>query len=259
MGEIVAAIVVAVISAIAGPGAMERAIERGVRARLGEVKRVQARVERGHRSPLSRTIMLVEIEVQGFNADKLAAQPLKAGGAPKPYGKIARVVIRARDFQAGGLEVEQMKLTIRSIRFSLPKALLIRQFQLARMGEGSVSVSLTEKSLDRFLRSRVTQLRNPRLRLQAGRAVVQGQATRFSLPIQFDAYLEAKDGRIELTDPRLRVSMVPLPGFSARRIASQANPILDLNQQATAPFRFRITSVAIAADRLAVQAAMTPK
>jgi len=259
MGEIVAAIIIAIINSVAGPGAMERAVERGVRARLGKVKRVAANVERGHRSPLSRTIMLVEIDVEGFNAEKLAAQPLKVGGAPKPYGKIARVVIRAKDFRAGGIEFEQMKLTMHAIRYSLPKALLRREFRLARMGEGAVSVSLTEKSLDRFVKGKITDLQNPSLKLQGGRVVVQGRATRLSVPIEFDAFLEAKDGRIELTEPRLRVSILPMPGFSARRIASQANPVLDLNQQAEAPFRFRITGVAVASGRLAVQAVMTPQ
>jgi len=257
MAELVAAILAVVLGAFTGEGAMERAVERGVRAQLGAVKEVHARVDRGHRSPFSRTIPVIEIDLRGFNADRVSAQPVKMG-AKRPHGTIGRLVIHAEDFTAGGLEVQSMRLTVRSIRFSLVKALLRRKLALDGIGESIVTVTLTEQSLTRYAAPRITSLRHPKLTLEGGRVIVEGKSVKLGLPVHFSALLLARNGTVELAEPDLRVWIAPVPGSVVRRIVSDMNPLVDLNRDYKGPFHFRVTHVPVANGRLAVRAVLIP-
>jgi len=258
MAQLVAAILAVVLGSFTGEGAMERAIQRGVRARLGRVKKVDVHVDRGHRSPFSRTIPLIEIRLRGFTADGLSGQPFKMG-AKRPHGKIGRFIIRAEDFSVGGLHFEKMNLTITSIRFGLFKALLRGKLALDSLGEGTVSATFSEESLTRFAAPRITALRQPRLTLDGGRVVVEGKSAKLKMPVRFSATMVSTGGRVELADPDLHLWILPVPGAFARRVVKDINPLVDLNRDYKGPFQFRITQIPIANGRLAVRAVLIPR
>jgi hypothetical protein len=258
MAGLVAAILAVILRAFTGEGATERAIERGVRAELGKVQQVSAHVDRGHRSIFSRTIPVIKVDLRGFNADRVSAQPIKMG-ARGPHGKIGRLMIHAEDFTAGGLQVQSMRITINSIKFSLLKALLRRKLALDSIGESTVSVTLTQESLTRYAAPKITSLRHPKLTLEAGRVIVEGKSTKLGLPVRFSALLVARDGTIELADPDLRVWIVPIPGSLVRRAVSDMNPLVDLNRNHQGPFHFRLTQIPVANGRLAARAVLIPR
>jgi hypothetical protein len=252
-----------VLGAVGGTGIAERAAERTLRRRFAPIKRVRVDVSRGHRSPFSRTIDQVRVEMEGF-AVSHAQEPLKMGGGARMSGKVSRLMVDARDFEvrqdSGGLRVRQLEFALTGIRYNFGKALLRRRLVLLGLGPGSGRVVLDEKALNDFLAPRVKQLEDFRLDLLDRRIRVRGARALLGVrfPVELEGSLRAHKGEVHLVLPRIRMGFLPVPGFVTRRVLSQVNPLVDLNQGSGGPFRFDITSLRVKKDILEVEVKAEP-
>ena len=260
MAALLAALVASIIASLGMTGPVERAAERTLRDRLGKVEQVKVDIYRGHRSPFSRTVQEIKVEVKGFalRGEASAAPPI-SGGA-RVNGKISKIAIRAEDFEIEGLRVARVDATLREIRYDLLKAVLKRRLRLTGMGEGTVAVRLAGPALERYLAPRVTALDGFRLRLLHGRIEVTGRTkTVVPIPVTILAGLQVKNrDEIHLSDPRIHVTGVPLPGFLVRRIMNQVNPVADLSQGRGESFVFEIDRLRIAPSGLSANGRVKP-
>ena len=260
MTAILAVLLASVITSLGVTGPAERAAERAIRQRLGKVERVKVKISRGHRSPFSRTVPQIKIEVKGFTLSGESSKPLRIAGGARLNGKIDRLVIRAEDFEVEGLRVQRLDATVRSIRYDLLKAAVKRRLRLTGMGESTLSVRIAGPDLERYLKPRVIALQDFQLRLLHGRLEIKGRARALvPIPITVLAGLEVKGGdEIHLVDPRIRVTAVPLPGFLVRRIMKQVNPVADLSRGADETSRRQIDRLRIAPSYLSARGRLQP-
>jgi hypothetical protein len=247
MAAILAVLVASIITSLGMTGPAEHAAEGAIRQRLGKVERVNVHIDRGHRSPFSRTVPEIRVEVKGFSLRGEAGSPMRVTGSSRMNGEVSKIVVAAEDFEVEGLQVARMDATIRSVRYDLYRAMLARRLRLTGLGESTVAVRLTGPALQRYVAPRVTVLRDFRLRLLHGRIEVSGRTRSvIPVPVTIVAGLEVKNrAEIHLSDPHIRVTAVPLPGFLVRRIMSQVNPVCDLS-------RGRDQALAIEIDQLRV-------
>lgn len=265
MAAIAAIVVAVVLGSVGGTGLAERAAERALRERFSPIEVVSVDISRGHRSPFSRTIQQVRVKMEGFVAPA-GAEGLKMGRRAHMVGKVSRLIVDARDFEApgnsrragpasgatGGLRVRELQFVLTGIRYDLGKALLRRRLVLLGFGPAQGRIALDENALNDFLRPRVTQLENFRLDVLERRIVVTGSRPTLGvkLPVELEGSLRARGGQIHLVLPRIRVWFLPLPGFVTRRLLSQVNPLVDVNRGSRGPFRFHITALRLKKDML---------
>jgi len=229
MSALIALILATILGGLAGPGAVERSIKQQLRQQLKGAQLVRVEVHRGRRLPPSRTISSIEVELAGFRLSQPPASDLRF--EPDPHaaaGKIGRIRLRARDFEVADLPIQQLEVDITRLRYDLWKALLKRELRLIGFDSCTGSVRFTEAGLNHFLRPRVTALDDFRLRFLAGRIQVTGRARtalRLSVPVRLRAKLEpSPQGTINLVEPALQITFLPVPGFITRRILAQVNP-----------------------------------
>jgi hypothetical protein len=260
MEAVLIALLMSVITSLGVTGPAERVAEKAVRARLGKVQEVKVRIDRGHRSPFSRTVPEIEITVKGFKMAGEPAETLHISGGEKLGGKIGRVTIRAEDFEVEGLKVERMDATIRSIRYDLLRALWRRRLRLTGVGESTIAVRLRGRDLQPYLAKRVTALDAFQLRLLHGRVEVTGKAkTLIPLPVRLVAGLEVKNrDEIHLASPTIHVSALPLPGFLVKRIMSQVNPVVDLLREKDPVFAMEIERLLVGPSGISATGRIRP-
>jgi len=260
MEALLAVLLASLIASCGVTGPAERAAEQQIRQRLGKVERVNVDIARGHRSPFSRTVQEIKVEVKGFNLKGGASEAPHISGGARLNGKIAKIVIQAEDFEVEGLHVERLDATIRSIRYDLLKAAVKRRMRLTGMGESTVAVRFAGPDLERFVAPRVTALEDFHLRLLHGRLEVKGKAKAVvAVPVTILAGLEAKNhDEIHLSDPQIRVTGVPLPGFLVKRIMGEVNPIADLSGGEDPAFTLEIDRLRIAPSGLLAEARIRP-
>ena len=262
MNALVALLLLALFGGLAGSGTAEKSVENNLRESF-HPRTVKVEISRGHRSPFSRTLERIQIDMAGFRSEgDSGGLQLEQGHSPL-VGKINHLVIKAADFEVGGLPVEKMELTLDDIRYDLWKAALKRRLRLFSFSDqgSEIALTLTPGSLQRFLGPRVTELEDFRLRLEGGQVVVSGKAKAafVRVPIRISGRLEAGGGCIYLRDPKLAVTSVPLPGFITDRVVAQVNPLVDLNKEIKGCFDLRVRYVLVGSRSLTLRAALSPR
>ncbi|UCH35450.1 MAG: DUF2993 domain-containing protein [Armatimonadota bacterium] len=256
MESLIAAILAALLSALGVTGKVERGVENSLRQQLGEVKQVKVDIHRGHRSPLSRQVDLVDITLSGFEARSGTGPGLEIGGGGDLVGKVGKVAIHARDFRVSDLPVDRLDITIRDVRYDLWKAIWRRKLEVIRVGESDAEISLNARALTRMLAPRVKQVENLKLTFEEGRINVSGDA-RFGLriPVGLKCSLASVGGgKIYVVDPKASVSIVPVPSFVVSRLLDEINPLVDLNEGKQGPFRLEIDEIRITRRALRIHA-----
>lgn len=261
MNAVVALLLAALLGGLAGSGTAEKAIEKGLRDTF-HPQRVQVNLRRGHRSPFSRTMDRLEINLAGFRSQGDSGGLSLQGGHALMAAKVGRVVIKAADFEVGGLPVKEMELTLADLRYDLWRALWNRKLRLLGFDpkESELVLTFTAQGLQRFLAPRVTALQHLAITLHDGRVEVAGraQASWLRIPVRLSGRLEPQGGAIYLRDPTLAVSMVPIPGFLTERILAQINPLVNLNQEVKGPLRLQMRFVLVRATGLTLRAGISP-
>lgn len=219
-------------------------IEKGLEERLREslaAKKVEVKVTRAHRAPFSTTVDELSINLEDFQ--------LKDGPAPSEgiifspgkdvqAGKISSIKVGAHRFSAQGLAVKELQVTICELRYNMKKALLRRKLEIIGVKSCQGQLLLEESALNRFAAPKVKELDNFRLRLTAGRVEISGNyknKLNVPVPVTLTARLQPQGGQVYLVEPRLKLSVMPVPGFVAQRVADQVNPVVDLNSDPALP------------------------
>jgi len=263
MNFLIAMILSALLGALGGSHAAERAIKNRLESQF-HPRTVKVDISRGHRSPTSKTLDRLQIDLEGFKANPTP------GGAPgleiKPgdalmVGRINRVAVNASDFEVAGLPVREMSLSLVNLRYDLWRLLIKRRLRvLSFENRSEVSVTLTEASLQRYLAPRVKELEGMDLDLLPGRVRVSGRVgvSLLQVPLSISGRLEPAGGRIYLRDPEMAVTVVPVPGFITERIIAQVNPLVDLNQDLAMPISLRLRRITVSPSGLSVTAGLAP-
>jgi hypothetical protein len=218
---------------------------------------VQVRIDRGN-NYLSKNIEQIDLELAGFQVKNASAEGIKFNlGKDVTASTVKKITLTTRRFEVEGLPVEEMQITLEGLRFNLWRAMLRHKLEILEVKKGEGRILLQEAGLNSFLAPRLETLQEPKIKLQDGKIEVSGRVkTRlgFSYPIVFSSRLEPLMGRIELTEPKLKVSVLPVPALVTRRIVENINPVVDLNQYSDLPCIFRITKLQIDPTGLSAQA-----
>ena len=107
MAAILAVLVASIITSLGMTGPAEHAAEGAIRQRLGKVERVNVHIDRGHRSPFSRTVPEIRVEVKGFSLRGEAGSPMRVTGSSRMNGEVSKIVVAAEDFEVVTLHAAQ--------------------------------------------------------------------------------------------------------------------------------------------------------
>ncbi len=249
------------LSALLGasaPGKVEHGLRDRLQTTIGPVGKVQVEVNRGHRSPFSKTIQEIKLELADFRLKQTPGEGvLYRPDKDVMAGKINNIHLVSRRFEVEGLQVKEMQVSLQGLRYNLWKAVANRQLEVLGVRKCRGGITLEEAALNRFVAPRVKELEGFRLDLEEGRVRVSGwrkTRLRVSVPVVFTARLQPEVGRITLVEPNLRIARIPVPAFVARRVAEQANPIIDLNQAPGLPCTFQIYRVKVEPSLLTAEA-----
>jgi hypothetical protein len=241
-----------ILAALVG-GGVEGKIENGISGRLqssfGKKAQVKVEVDRGHRSPLSRSINSINIELADFKVQGAPSQGMAFRLDKKTMGgRIDRISIKARRFEIEGLAIKEMQVTIEQLKYNFWKAVAKHQLEVLRVDKCGGEIVFEEKALNKFIAPRVKELEEFHLKLSHGEVIITGKAkTRLhiSVPVELTCKLVPHMGMIFLTEPRLKATVVPLPSFVAQRVVDQVNPVINLNRDSQLPCQLKITQLKV--------------
>ena len=249
-----------ILTALLG-GGVSGGIERGMKARLNDSlrpRKVRVQVHRGSWLPLSRTVNAIEVELEDFRLREGPGEGVVFNpGRDVLAGKVNKIDVVARRFEVQELAVRELQVSVRKLRYNLRKAVWRRQLEVTGIRSCRGQITLEEVALNRFIAPRVKELKDFRLRFVPGRVEISGKVNtpmRLGVPITLSARVEPRLGQLYLLDPKLKVTVVPVPGFVTRRIIDQINPVVDLNQDPNFPCIVQITDVNIGPAALQAKA-----
>lgn len=242
---------------------IETRLEQAIRDALHPAA-VMVTVERA--SIFSTTFQRVDISIDGFNADSLPLSLVEVPGAdsatidgddptgapiaePKRTAKQVRLrqaTLRCTNFTINKLRVEQLDINAEDLYLPL-QAVSAGQFEIAGARAVTGMVSLRQQDLTAYLRTRDLPITDPTVKLSPAECRVSGKSrTLIHIPIELSGVLTARDGAVlYLDNPRLRVSIVPVPGFIADRVLKDINPLGDLNAEFKLPAPLNITKTTL--------------
>jgi hypothetical protein len=245
-------------------GGVEGQVEQRLRDRLqasfGKIEKLRVVVDRGHRSPLSRTVNKIAVEMEGF---KLGSTPGEEGvqwslGRDVTAGKINEIAIAARRFEMGGLPVKALEIKLEGLRYNFNKLVLRRRLEIVEVRHGEGEITLGEKDLKDFLAPRIkAQVKEFALDFESGKVKISGQSivrNGLEVPFTLVSEVEAQGGQVNLVKPYLKCSVVPMPSFLSQRMIRKLNPLLDLNKTEGLPCNFRIREIQIRPQELSARA-----
>jgi hypothetical protein len=257
---LIAALLAAILGGVGMTGKVERGVEGQLRQQFPDAKQIKVVVHRGHRSPFSRQIDIVDITVAGFDARSMPGG-LEIGGGGDLVGKVGSVSIHASDFRVNDLPVDRLDVTIRDIRYNLWKAIWRHKLRIMRVGNSEAEISLKAPALTKMLAPRVKRVENLRLTFDEGRLNISGDArVGVHIPVRLTCGLASVGGgQIYVVDPKAHVSVVPVPSFIVSRLLDEINPLVDLNQQQQGPFMLEIDQIRISTRALTIHAGLKPR
>jgi|GEM_PF-7004614 len=240
-------------------GQVEQRLKDRLQASFGKIEQLRVVVDRGHRSPLSRTVNKIAVEMEGFKVQQTPGEGVRWNlGRDVTAGQINEISLIARRFEVEGLPIKSLEVKLEGLRYNFKKLLLRRQLEIIDIKRGEGEIALREKDLNNFLASRIKdQIEGFSLHLANGKLEIAGRAkTRSGLRVPFTLIteLEPRGGQVYLTKPYLKYSILPLPSFLSQRVIRELNPILDLNAAEGLPCNFRIREIRFRPRELSAQA-----
>lgn len=260
MEALIAALLAAILGGMGMSGKVERGVEGQLRQQFPDAKQIKVEVHRGHRSPFSRQIDVVDITVGGFEARSMPGG-LEIGGGGDLVGKVGSVSIHASDFRVNDLPVDRLDVTIKDIRYNVWKAVWRGKLRIMRVGDSEAEISLKARALTKMLAPRIKQVENLRLTFDEGRIIITGDArVGVHIPVRLTCGLASVGGgKIYVVDPKAHVSVVPVPSFIVSRLLDEINPLVDLNEQQQGPFMLEIDRIRITPRALSIHADLQPR
>jgi len=227
-----------------------------IAARLEDAIRTQLHPESVHvmvkrPSVLSTTFEQLEITITGFNADKLPlalqppAAPAPGAGAPRRQGReilLRTARLTCERFVVNGLPVRTLAWQGKDVYLPF-KAVRAGAFQISAARAVTGYVVVQQDDLTQFLRTLPLPITEPDVVISPAECLVNGNARMLTrIPIHLTGQLVARDGAVLYLDkPRLRVTIIPVPGFVANRVLKDLNPLADLNAAMQLPAPLKIT------------------
>lgn len=212
-------------------------------------------------SPFSTTLQQVDIRVSGFTANSLPFTGPPGGTVLPPADDKQIQVVRAQvvceDFTAGGLPIRRMAWEVTDARIPLA-AVHGGGFTITAARSALGAFTLDEEGLTRFLRTRSLPLTFPSVRLDPAGCRVSGTTRAMvAVPVAVGGRLTTRGNAVLwLQDPKLHVSIVPVPGVVTSRLLRDINPLTDLNRDLKLPIPLRITHILHGEGTLRIDAAL---
>ncbi len=221
-------------------------------------------------SALSTTLERVDITIVGFTADNLpmatAAAPSvrRASTAPTrtptaptaPTTPAARTndrqihVVEAHlcceEFIVKSLPVQRMVWDGRNVYLSW-NSIKAGVFRISAAESMVGSLVLQQQGLTDFIRTCPVPLDVPEVVIRPNECLVNGTTRTFvGMPVQLSGRLVARDGAVlYLDNPRLKVSVLPIPAAVSSRLLKDINPLVNLNTAFQLPAPLAITGTTL--------------
>ncbi|HEY3415569.1 MAG TPA: DUF2993 domain-containing protein [Armatimonadota bacterium] len=254
MGALLAVLLLGILGAkVPSDAKIAATIEQAIREQLHPAS-VQVVVQR--KSPFSSTLDRVDVTISGVSTPGLsffsapaapAAQTPGAAVPPRPAPRMIRIVdlhLLCRQVDAGTLPIAEMGWQLHEVRVPVGPAGQQR-FTIAAAEQATGYFLLDEKGLTNFLRSRDLPLTDPTVTLTDAGCTLRGNIHLLvRVPVEISGHITARDqAKLHLTDPKLHLSVVPIPDAVAQRLLRNLNPLTDLNADLHLPAPLTITQV----------------
>lgn len=169
-------------------------------------------------------------------------------------GHFEELSVVARGVNLGGLTVEEYTLAAEQVTVNLRELLARRELRFVNQGRLTVQVTVAEGELSSFLREKMPALKDWRVQINAGNAVVIGK-----IPLQtieLDVRVHGKfqalgKEKIAFVPERAEVQGVELPAALVQALLQDAQFYIDLK---AAPMPLELIDVKMEPGRLIVRA-----
>jgi len=169
-------------------------------------------------------------------------------------GQFEELSVVARGVNLGGLTVEEYTLAAEQVTVNLRELLARRELRFVNQGRLTVQVTVAEGELSNFLREKMPILKDWRVQINAGNAVVIGK-----IPLQtieLDVRVHGKfqalgKEKIAFVPERAEVQGVELPAALVQALLQDAQFYIDLK---AAPMPLELIDVKMEPGRLIVRA-----
>lgn len=180
----------------------------------------------------------------------------------KSEGRVETFELALRDFRWNGLPVASLDMTLRDVAFDWKSLRKRSEVNLVRVGPGTAQLHLAADALMPFLKSKLSDVSEPKLQLMADNRVrIEGSkpAPLLNVPLPFsvDGRLGARNGNeLWLEEASISMGGVPLAAPLAKAFTGDLNPIYVFDREGRAPFRLNIQSLQTSAVGLDIAAAL---
>lgn len=182
----------------------------------------------------------VKIRVAAFPAVKIL------------FGQFDRLDVTMENVTPGGLPISRLSTTITNVRLDLGQLLASREIAVQLSEPGAIEVALTGGDLTALLRQRLEGLKEPKVTLAAGEAVISGRVSLIGaeIPLAMSGRFAAGEpGEILFIPEKLQASGISLPSTLEKRLLSRFQFRISL---AGLPFLLEIGRITVDEDRLTI-------
>ncbi|MBS3986030.1 MAG: DUF2993 domain-containing protein [Selenomonadales bacterium] len=169
-------------------------------------------------------------------------------------GHFEELSVVARGVNLGGLTVEEYTLAAEQVTVNLRELLARRELRFVNQGRLTVQVTVAEGELSSFLREKMPALKDWRVQINAGNAVVIGKIPlqAFDLDVRVHGKFQALGKeKIAFVPERAEVQGVELPAALVQALLQDAQFYIDLK---AAPMPLELIDVKMEPGRLIVRA-----
>jgi hypothetical protein len=177
-----------------------------------------------------------------------ATPDLVAVADAKRQGHVGRLELQLRDFNYDGMKVQQAEVEFNNVAYDLDALKDRSQVRLVAVGPSKARLLIPAASLQGMVHTRLKDITDARLTVQNDLVYLTGKrpAPLFGTPVAVavTAKLEARNGaEIWLTDSRVTMGGVPVPGPLARSFMGDINPVYVFDRERKWPLRVQVTSI----------------
>lgn len=202
------------------------------------------------------------------NIEKPASQPasenkpasdftLETVTQTKNEGRIGRLEVEMRDFQAQGVSIEAARLESDDLRFdwkAVKKGTGIRVVGAQRTWAW---VRIDASGVARLVAARLSGTRDVRVTLDNGMAHISGRRAFLGMgevPFTLDARVVGERNVLRLRDTQLKVAGATLPSLVADPLLSRLDPVYTLDPRGEWPVAISLRNVRVERDGLELEA-----
>jgi hypothetical protein len=214
-------LILLVLAEVSAPRLIARGLELGLRRTLGSE---------------------VEIKLDAYPSLRLL------------LGQFEELSVVARGVNLGGLTVEEYTLAAEQVTVNLRELLARRELRFVNQGRLTVQVTVAEGELSSFLREKMPALKDWRVQINAGNAVVIGKIPlqAFDLDVRVHGKFQALGKeKIAFVPERAEVQGVELPAALVQALLQDAQFYIDLK---AAPMPLELIDVKMEPGRLIIRA-----